>query len=60
MPDPKPLVTVKQAAAAYQKTERTIWTWVAKGAVPSVRVGGSRYVLLEHGSCATHTSTSTD
>lgn len=57
MPDQKPLVTVKQAAAAYQKTERTIWTWVAKGAVPSVRVGGSRYVLLEHGVSPTTTST---
>lgn len=41
------LVTVKQAAAAYQKTERTIRTWVAKGAVSSVRIGGSRYVFLD-------------
>jgi hypothetical protein len=53
----KPLVTVKQAAVAYQKTERTIWTWVAKGAVPSVRIGGSRYVVLEHGHSTTTTHT---
>jgi excisionase family DNA binding protein len=46
MPDaPKPLLTVKQAATVYQVTERTIRTWVAKGAVPSVRVGGSRRIL---------------
>lgn len=51
----KPLVTVKQAAAAYQVTERTVWTWVAKGAVPSVRIGGTRRVVLEHGVSTTTT-----
>jgi len=55
MADPKPLLTVKQAAQVYQVTERTMWTWVSKGAVPSVRVGGVRRVLAEY---ATGTSTS--
>lgn len=50
----KPLLTVKQAAEVYQVTERTMWTWVAKGAVPSIRIGGVRRVVPE-----THTGTST-
>lgn len=34
-----PLLTVRQAATEYGKSERTIWSWIEKGALPYVRVG---------------------
>ena len=34
-----PLLTVKEYAAWYRVTPRTVYQWVAEGAVPVVRVG---------------------
>ena len=53
----KPLLTVKQAAQVYQVTERTMWTWVAKGAVSSVRVGGARRIVSEYATSTTSSTT---
>lgn len=57
MSDKPLLMTVKQAAQVYQVTERTMWTWVSKGAVPSVRVGGVRRIVSEYATGTTSTGT---
>jgi hypothetical protein len=40
--------TVKEYAAIERVTERTVWTWVAKQAVPVRRTPGGRVRILSH------------
>ena len=35
-------LTVKEFAAHERVTERTVWTWIAKGAIPVRRTPGGR------------------
>lgn len=38
-PEPSPLLTVPQVAAAFQVTAQTIRNWIDHGTLPAVRVG---------------------
>ena len=39
-------LTVKEYAAVERVTPRTVWTWIAKGAVPVRRTPGGRVRVL--------------
>lgn len=41
----KRLMTVKQVAQQWHVSERTVWQWVRKGAVQSVKLSGRRRIV---------------
>lgn len=43
-------LTVKEYAAVERVSERTVWTWIGKGAVPIRRTPGGRVRVLILGS----------
>jgi excisionase family DNA binding protein len=39
-------MTIEEVAAHLRRHPRTIWRWIADGTLRSVRIAGSRYVLV--------------
>lgn len=52
----KQQLTVKEYAAMERVTDRTVWNWIAKGAVPIRRTPGGGVRILVFASCPLQSS----